>query len=128
MPREDWSAAAVEDIDKLHETHIEREITEALAWYLLDIGIGRVDEKNFSEIIRRIRQVEEVAGPKLRIRAEDGSYPLTPIHTDSIRRRFGMRSNVTPLSRTAFQELIRKERARKDQYLAEQARYEASKS
>lgn len=128
MPREDWSAAAVEDIDKLHETHIEQEITVALAWYLLDIGIGRVDEKNFSEIVRRIRQVEEVAGPRLRIRAEDGSYPLTPIHADSIRRRFGMRSNVTPISRTHFQQMIKKEQARKDRDLAAQAAYEASKN
>ena len=109
MPREDWSAARVENIDALHEEHIEREITEALAWYLLDIGIGRVDEKNFPEILRRIREVERVCGPKLRIRAEDGSFPLTPISEDSIRRRFGMWANVWPRNKTEFKALIKKE-------------------
>lgn len=113
MPRQDWSVENVKDWEKLHSSHVEIDITEALAWYLLDIGIGQVNEKNFPEILLRIREVEDVIGARLRLRAADGSYPLTPIHADSIRRRFGMWANVTPRTKAAFRKLIDKERQAK---------------
>lgn len=120
MARQDWSVENVNDWEILHAVSVEREISEALAWYLLDIGIGRITEANLPEIMTRIRQVEEVCGAKLRLPDGNGGLPLTPIHMDSVRRRIGMWANVTPRTKTVFKKLIDKERADK---VAHELRY-----
>lgn len=116
--RQDWNVEAVQDWEKLHETHLEREISAALAWYLLDIGISRVNESNFKRIMRRIRQVEEAVGPKLRIRDENGDFPLTPITEEQVRRRFGMVAYITPRNEAEFKKLIDRERKAKARHEA----------
>ena len=126
MARQDWSVENVEGWEELHKDGIERDISDALAWFLLDIGIGQVNEKNFLEILRRIREVESACGMKLRQPGDDGSYPFVPIHADSIRRRFGMWANVTPKTKTFFNGQIAKEKAAKVRFEADQARHKAS--
>lgn len=114
--RQDWNVEAVQDWEKLHETHLEREISAALAWYLLDIGISRVNESNFKRIMRRIRQVEGAIGPKLRIRDANGDFPLTPITEEQVRRRFGMVAYVSLRTEAEFKKLIDRELALKARY------------
>ena len=64
--------------------------------------------------------MEEVNGFYLRQRAEDGSFPLVPISSDSIYRRIGMRARVTPKTDQQFRAMIKRDRLLKELHEAEQ--------
>jgi len=116
---EDWTIEGVRDWQSLGEDADEREVTAALAWAMLGIGIGEISEKTFSKVVTRLREMEEVNGCYLRMRAEDGSFPLVPIHSDAIYRRIGMRARVSPKTDQQFRAMIKRDRLQKELYEAE---------
>jgi hypothetical protein len=116
---QDWTIQDVRNWRELAEDPEEREVTTALAFALLGMGIGEVTEKTFSKVVTRLREMEEVNGFFLRWKAEDGSYPLVPIHSDAIYRRIGMRARVTPKNDQQFRAMIKRDRLQKELYEAE---------
>ncbi len=117
---EDWTIEGVRDWESLGEDADEREVTAALAYALLGIGVGEISEKTFSKVVTRLREMEEVNGFYLRWRAEDGSFPLVPIHSDAIYRRLGMRARVSPKTDQQFRAMIKRDRLTKELHEAEQ--------
>ena len=117
---QDWTIEGVRNWRELAEDPDEREVTTALAFAMLGIGIGHLTEQTFSKVVTRLREMEEVNGFYLRWKAEDGSFPLVPIHSDAIYRRIGMRARVTPKNDQQFRAMIKRDRLQKELYEAEQ--------
>jgi len=117
---QDWDMTGVRDWQALGEDADEREVTTALAFALLGIGIGEISEKTFSKVVTRIREVEEVNGYLLRWRDENDNFPLVPISSDAIYRRIGMRARVTPKNDQQFRAMMKRDRLQKELHEAEQ--------
>lgn len=118
---DDWTIANVRDWRSLAEDPAERDITEALAWFLLDIGVREISTATFSKVMIRIRRVEGVNGFKLRLADGKGGFPLVEIPQDAVYRRIGMTARVKPLSDKDFNALIKREEAAKARHLARTA-------
>lgn len=100
-----WDISKVENHDELFVEGTEGErvldgVTNAFIWMALATGLGKnwsLDEAFAPEFYARIKLLEKLNGPLLR---KDGeSYFITP---EDVRRRIGLGTNVSPVTRAAF--------------------------
>jgi hypothetical protein len=85
----------------------EHQITVSAMWCATWIGMSGITEENWEEFYRRVNAWFLVDGTNGMV-VNDGSefgkkIPLTPA---DIHRRIGMRVNVTPVTKAAFNKLI----------------------
>lgn len=113
---EDWTIEGCRNWQELGSDPVQRDVSAALAWFLLDAGIGEITVATFSKVMTRIRKIEEATGFKLHRRGPDGSYPLVAMESDDVYRRIGMRARVTPRGEREFNELIKREMAAKKRH------------
>jgi hypothetical protein len=83
----------VKDVDKL-----DPEVTTAMLWVTIPIGMPRLTESNAEEFYRRVRAYELLAGNFMRD-ADGGVYPVTP---EIVRRYIGLETNASPLTAVQF--------------------------
>lgn len=100
-PQELW-------VEDPHQGRVPHFVTDALIKSLFYIGIGKVTDTNCGEVLRRLRVMEELEGP--RMYHGDGSPRLFTI--EDVTRHVGLTTNVTPVSKRAFDTGAKKERSK----------------
>lgn len=118
---QDWSAEEIRDYLTLHEDGREYGLSAALAVAMCAVGIGRLTEATFSEVVTRIRTWEEVNGFFWISSLAEGHKP-TAIPTDAIYRRIGMHARLMrgPVNKQQFAAMIKRDRLQKELHEAEQ--------
>ena len=84
-----WSK--VKDWKKLHDETDGYQVTEALVFLTMAIGISRIDEKNYLEFYRRLKFYEKLWGERPR-----------PITLEDVHRRIGLFTNASKLTEKQF--------------------------
>jgi len=84
-------------------------VTRGLAEAMYHGHIGSITEANAEEVLRRVRVVEEINGPYLRVGPRDAFFTL-----EDVERRIGMRLNVETKSRSYFDRAAAYSRKHKD--------------
>ena len=94
----DYNLTSIENLDAL-----EPEVTRALIWMTMSVGMNRIDEKSIDEFTRRATIMERCTGPYLH-HADDLGRPVAPrwITAKDIRDHLGMRTNATVHTKAQF--------------------------
>ena len=96
-----WSIEEVEDFEEKCFIHNEdgtrrlSEVTNALVWSTIGVGIGEITEKNWREYAYRLDLYQTLFGPLLTQVDDDGKAkprPLTPLE---VRDHIGLHTNVS---------------------------------
>lgn len=95
-----WDVSRCEDYRSL-TTDAEAPITEALIFATMAIGMGELTETNFDKFATRLNVWAEVAGPLVTEATDDGLRPV-PITVADLRRRIGLRTNVSTMTDARF--------------------------
>ncbi|MFD6934690.1 hypothetical protein ACFWAP_00845 [Streptomyces goshikiensis] len=80
-------------------------VTETLVFSMLAIGVQRISERNWSEVLWRLRQHEELYGALLM--SADGPVSFSEKH---VRRNIGLRVNASLLTDAQFDADMRRRR------------------
>jgi len=103
----DWTIATVDDWKQLADDDWEAAVTQTLVFISIPVGICRITDANWREFWRRVSVIEEVEGGALVSKWEvdgDGENQRVPyfIRPEDVRRRIGLSTNVSKISKSAF--------------------------
>lgn len=94
----DWDTTeCVEDVTG--EEHWK--VTEAIIWGTMAVDMGRITEANYKKFAKRIDMVQGLYGALYQV-FEDGKVVDRPVTEEDIRRRIGLKTNVTTTSDAKF--------------------------
>lgn len=100
-----WNMEDVEAFDEIKEG-FEWDITEAIIFGTMTIGINEITEDNADEVFVRLRMAEAVTGAPFWGPSEDGGRKEISWSHEMVTRRIGLRTNASPLSKAKFHGMI----------------------
>lgn len=92
-----WSVNKVKDWETLSKDAKEWNITDALIWATMWIGMPEIKKSNAEEFYARVHLHELLAGTALN--TQDGPYYLTK---EDVMRRIGLSTNASSMTRHKF--------------------------
>jgi hypothetical protein len=96
-----WSLEEVSDWQSL-KNETEGVITDALIWYTMFVGVNRITETSWTEFYARIKLWERMYDPSMSRIGEDGTLQYINVTPEMVRRRIGMFTNASTLTRLQF--------------------------
>lgn len=85
------------------QTEDEWPITNALIWATMSVGIRDITEENIPEFYARLRVWEDIAGPMLWGKDEEtGKLVERKIEVDDLRKRIGLHTNASSMTRAEW--------------------------
>ncbi len=97
-----WNVEDVHDFEVLYGDEAQWAITKAILFRTMLTNMGEITEKNCEEFYTRIALCDECLGPTLGLTDEDGVMKDYFITLADVRRRIGLRTNVTEQSKAKF--------------------------
>lgn len=91
----------VEAFDEIKEG-FEWEITEAMIFGTMTIGINEITEDNADEVFVRLRMAEAFTGAPFWGPSEDGGREEISWTHEMVTRRIGLRTNASEMSKAKF--------------------------
>ena len=91
-----WNIEKCKDYKKL-STNKEWPVTDVLIWGTMLVGLGDITEKNYKEFYARFDLIQKLQGAML----NKGKEPYF-ITAEDVKRRIGLHTNVSAMSRPAF--------------------------
>jgi hypothetical protein len=76
-------------------------ITNTIIFSTMVLGMGSITEANVGKFIERTAAYQTVSGPLMQ-RVADGQIEGVPVTADMIRRRIGLKTNVTDTTDAKF--------------------------
>lgn len=103
-----WDVRNIRAMDKLHsdDKNAGWLITDALIWAGLFTGIGTITEENWRQVYIRTRAAHTVLGLCAYRTVNGNSVKEQPITPGMVRRRIGLRTNVSPKTDTQFKKWL----------------------
>ena len=95
-----YNFSKVKDHEELHKNDGEWGKTDTLIWMCLAVGIGDITEKNYVEFYARVHFLEKIIGAMAHVGKEEYFFTI-----DDIKRRIGMSTNVSNMTRKQFTDL-----------------------
>jgi len=106
----DWDITDVKNWEELTESEDEKQITQTLVFHSVPVGISPITEKNWKEFYIRVAVWEKAFGATLRkhnIEAPEGErFEERPIRPNDVRRRIGLRTNVSKVTKDQFNAMV----------------------
>jgi hypothetical protein len=97
-----WDITQCADLDKI-KSDAEWGITNTLILMTMNIGIGRITEKNAAEVYARLMFLDRIYGPAMYGTDEDGKTKDVSFTPQMVRDRIGLRCNVPDETWASFQ-------------------------
>ncbi len=89
-----WDITKCTGLKELHaESEAEWYLTEVMIWRTMSVGINAITEKNAEEFTERSNMYRTVFGGK-------------PLTLEDVKRRIGLMTNASSLSRTGFEKAL----------------------
>ncbi|RDJ35734.1 MAG: hypothetical protein DWQ19_13025 [Crenarchaeota archaeon] len=101
----DWSLEKVHNWEELANNRTHRNITDAIVFKTMAIGISEITEKNYVEFYQRIRVWEQAFGASMYY-SEQGKRHEWPITLFDVKRRIGLFTNASRLTEKQFLKLL----------------------
>ncbi len=91
-----WDLSKIKNRAEIQKGN-EAAITDQMIWFTMFAGIGEITEANAGEFYARVHLIEKLSGAFL-YRDKEPMY-ITPA---DVRRRIGLKTNVSTITRPAF--------------------------
>lgn len=100
-----WNMEEVEAFDEIKEG-FEWDITEAMIFGTMTIGINEITAENADEVFVRLRMAEAVTGAPFWGPKEDGGRKSISWSHEMVTRRIGLRTNASTMTKAKFNGMI----------------------
>lgn len=97
-----WNLTKIERDEEIRLNEQQWQITNAIIWLTMIIGMREITKKNYLEFAARIKVYEKVYGTYLSYCDENGKRQDWPITTFDIKRRIGLSTNASSLTKAQF--------------------------
>jgi len=78
-------------------------VTTALIWATIEIGLGRITEKNYAEFWMRMSMADGISGDgRLYEEHDDGKHRYRSVTLEEVKQHIGLRTNVSNITKTQF--------------------------
>lgn len=84
-----------------------RVVFETLLFTFLVIGVNRITEDTIDEVEERLIRYQRIFGPLITRTGKDGKRVPCPVTPEDLRKWIGMKTNISPMSNSAFDRHIR---------------------
>ena len=101
-----WNAEKVENFKEKNEKH--GKILDGLVWAALAIGMNEIKKDNVKEWVYRINRFRFEGHPLFIQAAENGGVEYPVIEEGDVEMWIGLKTNVTTISNTSFDAMLRK--------------------
>ncbi|MFC1745664.1 hypothetical protein ACFL35_16855 [Candidatus Riflebacteria bacterium] len=101
----DWNVKNVKDKDTIcwDESGQLNEITEALIWVSIAIGMGTITAKNWKRFFKRVNYFEQLKGPyRQKLNEKEDDYEPVFFTEKEIKAHIGLSTNAQQWSPTIF--------------------------
>jgi hypothetical protein len=103
-----WSIKTCQNPEALQEEG-EWPMTEVFIWQTMSVGIGRITEENAPEFYARLKMWEAIVGDLFQRRnTETGKWEYVGVSFDDVKKRIGLSTNVTTISRSEWLKSVSK--------------------
>lgn len=96
-----WNTEDVKDWSEINDG-FEWQVTEAIIWATMLIGMNEITEANADEFFVRLRMSEALAGSPFYKTDEDGDRVDVHWQPEMVTRRIGLRTNAESLTKAKF--------------------------
>lgn len=98
-----WNLTAIDDWESK-----DRHLIDTMIWMTLSVGISDITEKNKEKFFDRTRRFEEIAGPLLHTKDEDGNVKPRPITFRDVCDFIGLKTNSNTMTETQFKKRLKR--------------------
>lgn len=99
-----WNMEDVEDFEEISEG-FDWQITEAMIYGTMTIGINKITEANYQEVFVRLKMSEAIVGTPF-IRWTDEGKEEIGWSLEMVKRRIGLGTNASPMSKAKFNGML----------------------
>jgi hypothetical protein len=100
-----WNITNCKDSKSL-QTPEEWPITNALIWSTMSVGIRDINEKTIPEFYARLSVWESIVGPMFYEDDEEGKTTERGVTLDDLRKRIGLHTNASSMTRAEWRKNI----------------------